>query len=189
MSDTGRIILLSGPSGVGKDTLLDIVFRLRPRLVQSVSVTTREKREHEVHGKDYYFISLDEFEKMRENGEVLEYNKYGENYYATPKKPVDRLLDEGKDVVLKIDVNGTLRVKQLYKDNCISIFIMPPSLEVLKERLIGRGTETDEQVIERLEIAVDELKKSSEYDYRVVNDNLEKAAAEIVAILDNKTER
>ncbi|MBQ5994356.1 MAG: guanylate kinase [Clostridia bacterium] len=186
MTETGRIILLSGPSGVGKDTLLDIVFKLRPSLVHSVSVTTRAKRDHEVHGKDYYFISFDEFERMRSDGEVLEFNKYGENYYATPKKPVDKLLSEGKDVVLKIDVNGTLNIKKLYKDNCISIFIMPPSLEELKQRLIGRGTETNEQVIQRLEIAVDELKKSSEYDYRVVNDNLEKAAAEIVAILDKK---
>lgn len=184
MSNGGRIILLSGPSGVGKDTLLDIVFRLRPSLVQSISVTTREMRENEVHGKDYYFISTQEFERMLENGEVLEYNKYGDNYYATPKKPVDKLLSQGKDVVLKIDVNGTLNIKKMYSDNCISIFIMPPSLEVLEQRLVGRGTETNDEVIERLRIAVDELKKSSEYDYRVINDDLEKAAAEIVAILD-----
>lgn len=184
MSNGGRIILLSGPSGVGKDTLLDIVFRLRPSLVQSISVTTREMRENEVHGKDYYFISTQEFERMLENGEVLEYNKYGDNYYATPKKPVDKLLSQGKDVVLKIDVNGTLNIKKMYSDKCISIFIMPPSLDVLEQRLVGRGTETNDEVIERLRIAVDELKKSSEYDYRVINDDLEKAAAEIVAILD-----
>ncbi|MBE6828368.1 MAG: guanylate kinase [Ruminococcaceae bacterium] len=184
MANCGRLILFSGPSGVGKDTLLDVLFEKRPLLRHSVSVTTRNKRDSEVEGKDYYFISVEKFNEMLKADEILEYNKYGKHFYGTPKKPIDKWLKEGVDVILKIDVHGFENVKKMYSDKCISIFILPPSLEVLEQRLRMRGTETAEDFIKRMEIAVEELKKCEEYDYRVINDSLEKAAEEILTILD-----
>ena len=184
MCRKGRLVLFSGPSGVGKDTLLEILYKKLPELQHSVSVTTREKRPNEVEGRDYYFVSEEKFNSMLENGEVLEYNKYGTHYYATPKKPIDNWLKKGKDVILKIDVNGTENIVKLYKKRCISIFILPPSLDILKKRLKDRGTENEDDFNSRMQIAVDEIERSKEYDFRVVNDDLEKAADEIIAILD-----
>lgn len=184
MCKKGRLVLFSGPSGVGKDTLLEILYKKLPELKHSVSVTTREKRSTEIEGRDYYFIGVDRFHEMLENGEVLEYNKYGTHYYATPKKPIDNWLKSGSDVILKIDVNGTENVKRIYKKRCISIFILPPSIEELKNRLKSRGTESEEDFNSRMQIAIDEIERSSEYDYRVVNDDLDKAAEEIIAILN-----
>jgi guanylate kinase len=186
MCRKGRLVLFSGPSGVGKDTLLEILYKRIPELQHSVSVTTREMRPNEVEGRDYYFISLDEFERMRENGEILEFNKYGSHYYATPKKPIDNWLKDGKDVVLKIDVHGTANVKKLYKKKCVSIFILPPSIEELENRLRLRGTESESDFRIRMETAVNEIEQSESYDYRVVNDDLEKAADEVVKILKHK---
>lgn len=184
MAKKGRLILFSGPSGVGKDTLLDILFEKCPDLQHSVSVTTRAKRDNETEGKDYHFITVSDFKKMQKNGEILEFNKYNGNYYATPKKPIDNWLKDGKDVILKIDVHGTENIENLYKDCCLSIFILPPSIEVLEKRLRQRGTESEEDLRGRMKIATSEIKKSEEYDYRIVNDELEKAADEILAILD-----
>ena len=112
----GRLILFSGPSGVGKDTLLDILFEKCPDLQHSVSVTTRAKRDNETEGKDYHFITVSDFKKMQKDGEIPEFNKYNGNYYATPKKPIDNWLKNGKDVILKIDVHGTENIENLYKD-------------------------------------------------------------------------
>lgn len=182
MNNNGRLILFSGPSGVGKDTLLDVLYKKMPELVQSVSATTRKMRENEVNGKDYYFISKDEFESMINSGNILEYTQYGSNLYGTPKKPIDDWLKEGKSVILKIEVHGATKIKELYKDS-IAIFILPPSIEILEQRLRKRGTENEEDLRKRMEIAVSEIERSSDYDYVIYNDNLETAVDEIVEIL------
>ncbi len=182
MADKGKLILFSGPSGVGKDTLLDILISKRPEFQKSISITTRMQREGEVDGVDYFFITPDDFEAMIDCGEVLEFAKYGKNLYGTPKKPVDAWLKEGKTVILKIEVQGAEKIKKMYPD-AIAIFIMPPSLEILETRLRRRGTENEEDLVRRLSIAREEIRKSRDYDYIVINDSLEAAADEVLQIL------
>ncbi|MGN0554759.1 MAG: guanylate kinase [Candidatus Fimenecus sp.] len=185
MSEQGKLILFSGPSGVGKDTLLDILIRKNPNFQKSISITTRERREGEVDGVDYYFITPDDFEAMLDFGEVLEFAKYGKNLYGTPKKPVDKWLAEGKSVILKIEVQGAAKIKKMYPD-ALAIFIMPPSMEILEHRLRQRGTENEDDLVRRLTIARDEIKKSRDYDYIVINDSLEAAADEVLDILSKE---
>ena len=179
----GKLILFSGPSGVGKDTLLDILLRKDPTLQKSISITTRLKRENEHDGVDYYFITPDDFEAMLDSGDVLEFAKYGKNLYGTPKKPVDKWLSEGKTVILKIEVQGAAKIKKMYPLST-AIFIMPPSLEILEHRLCCRGTEDEDDLVRRLEIARGEIEKSRGYDYIVINDDLESAADEVLDIIE-----
>lgn len=179
----GKLILFSGPSGVGKDTLLDILLRKDPTLQKSISITTRLKRENEHDGVDYYFITPDDFEAMLDSGDVLEFAKYGKNLYGTPKKPVDKWLSEGKTVILKIEVQGAAKIKKMYPLST-AIFIMPPSLEILEHRLRCRGTEDEDDLVRRLEIARGEIEKSRGYDYIVINDDLESAADEVLDIIE-----
>ncbi len=183
MNSKGRLILFSGPSGVGKDTLLELLYKKRPDLVHSVSATTRNRRENEIHGKDYYFISKEDFELMIQSGNILEYTQYGVNLYGTPKRPIDDWLAEGKTIILKIEVHGAKQIKKLYK-NAVSIFILPPSIEVLEQRLRKRGTENEADLKKRMEIALSEIEKSKDYDYVIYNDNLETAVDEIIGILN-----
>lgn len=183
MNNTGKLILFSGPSGVGKDTLLDILICKNPKFQKSISFTTRERRKGEVNGEDYYFITPEKFEQMLQSGEVLEFARYGKNLYGTPKKPVDGWLSEGKTVILKIEVQGAEKIKKMYPD-AIAIFIMPPSMEILEHRLRRRGTENEEDLVRRLTIARDEIRKSRDYDYIVINDSLEAAADEVLEILN-----
>ena len=178
----GMLILFSGPSGVGKDTLLDIVLKRNTELKKSVSLTTRDIRENEIDGKDYCFIGTNEFEKMISNDEILEYAQYGSNLYGTPKAPIDKWLSEGETVILKIEVQGAENIKKLYPDS-VGIFILPPSMEELENRLRLRGTENEQDVKKRLEIAHDEIKKSINYDYFVVNENLECAVEDVLTII------
>lgn len=178
----GLLILFSGPSGVGKDTVLDVVLNKNKDLQKSISLTTREIRENETDGKDYYFISSEDFEKMIAQGEILEYAQYGSNLYGTPKGPVDKWLSEGKTVVLKIEVQGAENIKKLYPDS-VSIFLLPPSMEVLESRLRSRGTESDEDVKKRLEIAQDEMRKSKMYDYFVINEDIDCASDDVLTII------
>ncbi len=178
----GMLILFSGPSGVGKDTVLDVVLKKEKSLQKSVSITTRNKRENEVDGKDYYFISIPEFERMINNGEVLEFARYGRNLYGTPKAPVDRWLAEGKTVILKIEVKGAAKIKKKYPD-AVAIFLMPPSMDELESRLRFRGTESEEDIRRRLEIARNEVKKSADYDYVVVNDSIDCASDNVLTII------
>ena len=178
----GMLILFSGPSGVGKDTLLDIVLKRNTELKKSVSLTTRDIRENEIDGKDYCFIGTNEFEKMISNDEILEYAQYGSNLYGTPKAPIDKWLSEGETVILKIEVQGAENIKKLYPDS-VGIFILPPSMEELENRLRLRGTENEQDVKKRLEIAHDEIKKSINYDYFVVNENLECAVDDVLTII------
>ena len=178
----GLLILFSGPSGVGKDTVLDVVLNKNKELQKSISLTTRNIRENETDGKDYYFISVPDFEKMIADGDVLEYAKYGSNFYGTPKAPVDKWLSEGKNVILKIEVQGAENIKKLYP-NSVGIFLLPPSMAVLEDRLRSRGTEDEDDVKKRLEIAQDEMRRSLNYDYFVINEDIEKASDDVLTII------
>ena len=181
-NNKGVLVLFSGPSGVGKDTVLELVLNKDTSLQKSVSCTTRGIRENEIDGKDYYFITVPEFEEMIENHEVLEFTRYGQNFYGTPKAPIDKWLSEGKTVILKIEVEGASNIKKLYPDS-VGIFIMPPSMEVLEQRLRSRGTEDEADIKKRLEIAKSEIGHSKVYDYLVVNDDLEKTSENVLDIL------
>jgi guanylate kinase len=180
----GKLILFSGPSGVGKDTVLDIVMNKDKNLQKSISLTTREIRENEVDGKDYYFISFEQFNEMIDNGQVLEFAKYGSNYYGTPKAPIDKWLDEGRNVILKIEVQGASKIKELYPDS-VSIFVLPPSMEELENRLRSRGTESEDDIKKRLDIAKGEVERSKDYDFLVINDDLDIASDKVIAIVNN----
>ncbi len=179
----GVLVLFSGPSGVGKDTVLDIVLNKDNSLQRSISLTTRDIRENEVDGRDYYFISKDKFNNMIENGEVLEFAQYGKNLYGTPKGPVDKWLSEGKTVILKIEVQGAQQIKKIYPD-AVGIFVLPPSMDELENRLRSRGTENEEDIQKRLEIARNEVAKSVDYDYTVVNDDLDIASNDVLKIIN-----
>ena len=178
----GKLYIISGPSGCSKSTVLREVFRHRRNIFFSVSATTRGPREGEVDGKDYYFVTREEFERMIGADELLEHAQYVSNYYGTPRKPVEAMLSEGNDVVLDIEVQGAGQVKTKMPE-AVSLFILPPSLEELERRLRGRGTETEEKIRSRLNQAEREIAKSGSYDYRVVNDDVERAAGEIVQIM------
>ncbi len=181
-NNEGLLILFSGPSGVGKDTVLDVVLNKNKDLQKSISLTTRNIRENETDGKDYYFISVPEFERMIADGEVLEYAQYGSNFYGTPKGPVDKWLSEGKNVILKIEVQGAENIKKLYPDS-VGIFLLPPSMEVLENRLRSRGTEDEDDIKKRLEIAHNEIKKSKLYDYFVINEDIDCASDDVLSII------
>lgn len=178
----GMLILFSGPSGVGKDTVLDVVLNKDKSLQKSISLTTRNIRENEIDGKDYYFISVPQFEKMINDGQVLEHACYGSNLYGTPKGPVDQWLSEGKTVILKIEVQGAKSIKELYPDS-VAIFLLPPSMEELENRLRSRGTEDEDDIKKRLEIARNEVCKSVDYDYFVINENIDDASNDVLTII------
>lgn len=182
MNKKGTLVLFSGPSGVGKDTVLEIVLNKNKELQKSISLTTREIRDNEVDGKDYYFITKSAFEDMIKNDEVLEFAQYGKNFYGTPKAPIDKWLDEGKTIILKIEVQGAKKIKELYPD-AVGIFIMPPSMDELEKRLRFRGTESEDDIKRRLDIAKREIEKSVDYDYLVVNDEIDLASDNVLNIV------
>ena len=165
----GVLFVFCGPSGVGKGTLKAKLFEeFADQIAYSVSATTRGPREGEVDGKDYFFISRQEFERRVKNNEFLEHAEFAGNCYGTPRAYVEKLLDSGMNVVLEIDVQGALQVMKSMPE-CVSVFILPPSFEELEHRLRGRGTETEEKVRERLETAKRELPYAPQYDYQIVN--------------------
>ena len=179
----GMLVILSGPAGSGKDTVLEQVFAAEDdSLKRSISMTTRRPRDYEIDGEHYYFVTEEYFKKKIDAGQMVEYTVYNGNYYGTPKTIVDQWLDAGKTVILKIEVDGAGKIRRNYPD-AVSIFIVPPSLSVLEARLRGRGTESEDDVVRRLAIAENELKKVIEYDYIVINDTLEQAAADVHTIL------
>lgn len=178
----GNLIVVSGPSGSGKDTVLSEVFKLHPEIRLSISSITRDMREGEVQDGKYHFVSRQEFERAIENNEMLEYNIYQNNYYGTPKAPVQNAIDEGAEIVLEVDVNGAKNVLKQFPE-AVSIFIMPPSFETLAKRLSSRGTESEEQIKGRLQAALDEIKQADIYDYIVVNDVLSEAVADVISII------
>lgn len=182
LSNKGRLFIISGPSGSGKDTLLVKLFKAVPEIKFSISSITRPMRENEKPGEKYNFISKDEFENMIKNNELLEYNQFVGNYYGTPKAPVIKAIENGDDIVVEVDVNGAAQIRNNVPD-CTSVFILPPSLEALKTRLHDRGTESEEKIRERLLCALDEIKRANEYDYVIVNDDIDTALNDLVGII------
>lgn len=182
MARQGNLVVLSGPSGVGKDTLLRQLLQRVPGVVKCVTATTRPLREGEQHGVDYLFLSQEEFERWIVEGKFLEYARYNQAYYGTPQQMVEEPRAKGLDVILKIEVQGGLQVRQRVPE-AILIFVQPPSLEVLRQRLSARGTDTPEQIARRLRIAEEEMRAMPQYDYLVTNDDLEQAVDLLRAIL------
>ena len=178
----GSVFIISGPSGSGKDTLLKVLFEKHPEIAFSISSITRDMREGEVEGEKYNFISREKFEKMIEKDELLEYNVYVNNYYGTPKAPVIEATEKGLDIIIEVDVNGAANIRKKLPD-AVSIFIMPPTFTELERRLKGRGTETEEVIAKRMSEALGEIKRATEYDYIVVNDDIEVAVDNIHAVI------
>ena len=183
---TGKLFVISGPSGVGKGTIVSRIMNLDEDIYLSVSATTRKKREGEEEGVNYYFKSLEEFTNMIDKGEFLEYAQFCENYYGTPMGPVKEKLKNGKDIILEIEIQGAMQVKKNMPE-CVMIFIAPPSFEELNSRLVGRGTETKEVIELRVATAKKELQFAKKYDYIVVNDEIEIATDKVLSII--KAER
>ena len=177
----GKFIVISGPSGVGKGTICNKLFK-ELNAWYSVSTTTRSPREGEVDGVNYFFITKEEFLKKIDAGEFLEYNYYNENYYGTSKKIVLEKMEQGINDFSEVDVNGARNIKKIFPD-ALLIYIAPPSMEELRKRLIGRGTDPIERINQRLAIAEEEMKQVGFYDYVVVNDDLEKATNEVKEII------
>ena len=181
---TASLIVFSGPSGVGKGTVRQEIFSTPDHKFEySVSMTTRAQRPGEVDGKDYFFRSREEFEELIRNGQMLEYAEYVGNYYGTPLTYVNETLDKGIDVFLEIEVQGALQVKKKVPD-AVFIFLTPPDLNELQERLVGRGTDSEEVIAKRIERAREEIALMSEYDYAIVNDEVPLAAERVKRVIE-----
>ena len=179
--EQGKLIIISAPSGSGKSTIIGRVMQDESlRLAFSVSATTRPRRGQEVHGVDYYYLTLEEFKEKIANDELVEYQEvYEGRYYGTLKSEVERITNMGKNVVLDLDVLGGVNVKQMYGDRAISIFIQPPSVEVLRQRLINRGTDSMEDIQNRVDKAEFEISIGPQFDHTVINDDLDTAVAQV----------
>lgn len=183
----GNLIIISGTTCAGKGTVIQELLKRNTNLSLSISYTSRQKRDGEINGKDYYFISKEEFEEKIKNEEMLEYEiVHQDHYYGTPKKEVRELLDTGKDVILEIDVKGAQHVKEMFPET-ILIFILAPSMEIVKERIKARGKENNEQIIKRFQTAYQEINEIPKYNYVVVNDVLEESVKKVEAILLSET--
>ncbi|MCC9833763.1 guanylate kinase [Streptococcus agalactiae] len=184
MSERGLLIVFSGPSGVGKGTVRQEIFSTPDhKFDYSVSMTTRPQRPGEVDGVDYFFRTREEFEALIKEGQMLEYAEYVGNYYGTPLSYVNETLDKGIDVFLEIEVQGALQVKSKVPDG-VFIFLTPPDLEELEERLVGRGTDSPEVIAQRIERAKEEIALMREYDYAVVNDQVSLAAERVKRVIE-----
>lgn len=180
----GKLVIVSAPSGTGKGTIINYLLEQNLGLEFSISATSRPPRGEEVHGKEYYFISADEFRKRIDNDEFLEYEEvYQDRFYGTLKSEVERIAQKGNTVIFDLDVVGAQRVKEQYAKSCLSIFIKPPSIQVLRERLEARGTESKEHIDARLAKAEYELSFENKYDVVIINDKLEEAKAEALQII------
>lgn len=182
MNNRGFLIVFSGPSGVGKDTILNKLMGINKNIKLSISATTRPKRDYEEDGKDYYFFDKEQFLNMANNGEMLEFANYCGNYYGTPKRFVDEHLKKGFDVILEIETDGALDIMRKNK-NVISIFVLPPSLKELKNRLTSRGTDKENEILKRLEKAKTEIDRAQNYKHIVVNDDIDDCVNQINNII------
>ena len=181
-NNRGALIVFSGPSGSGKGTVLGEYFKSHPEAAFSVSATTRKPRPGEIDGTSYHFVSRERFEEMIREGEVLEYTQYNGNYYGSPAGPIRKELEAGRDVVLEIEVDGAMQVRERFPE-ALLIFVLPPSFGELERRLTGRGTETPEEIAGRLAVARRELRQAHQYDYLLINDQVEEAAARLGEII------
>lgn len=183
--DKGMLIVLSGPSGTGKDSILKEMLKNRDDIKVSVSCTTRKPRTGEIHGKDYFFVDKQEFMEMVNQGQMLEWAAFCDNFYGTPKQEIDALLQSGTNVILEIEVQGAKQIIEKCRD-AVSIFVLPPSIDVLKERLKNRGLDSPEVMEKRVEASEREISLAYDYEYVVVNDDLEKCAQDILKIVDSE---
>jgi len=191
MENRGLIVAVSGPSGVGKGTVLarveELIEQANPGSVgHSISVTTRAPRGQEKDGVEYYFRTKEEFEQMIADGKIVEYDKYVDNYYGTPSEPLEKMIEKGQDVLFDITIEGSLALDRKFGDDAATIFILPPSMEVLENRLRGRGTETEEKIQLRLAQAKNEIKRAGEFEYIITNDDVDRAAHDILAIIKSE---
>lgn len=184
----GILIVVSGFSGAGKGTLMKRLLESYDNYALSISATTRSPRQGETHGVEYFFKSVDEFEKMIAQDELIEYAKYVNNYYGTPKDYVMNQLEAGKDVILEIEIQGALKVKEKYPDTLL-LFVTPPSAKELKARLVGRGTETMDVIESRMKRAVEESEGVEAYDYLIINDDLEACVKEMHHVIQSEHNR
>lgn len=179
----GLLIVISGPAGTGKGTVVGKLLEKNPNIKLSISKTTRKPRPGEKEGVNYFFVSREQFEEEIKNERFLEYAEYNNNYYGTPKDFVFEALEKGFDVILEIETQGALKIKKAFSD-AVLIFLLPPSIEELYRRLVKRGTESEDEIRARLEIAKNEIKLVPEYDYCVINDNVDDAAEKIQKIIE-----
>ena len=175
----GLLLVVSGPSGAGKGTICKALLNKNDQIKLSVSATTRKPRNGEVHGVNYFFIEKEEFTKMIENGEFLEYAQIYDNFYGTPKAAIIECLEKGQDVILEIEMQGARQIKEVYPEGVV----LPPSLEELKSRIVGRGTETQEEIEKRFSCAFEEINQIVNYDYFIVNEDIEKSVSDVEAII------
>ena len=187
-SDQGLLVVLSGPSGSGKDTVLGELCKTADNLELSVSLTSRAPRPWELDGTHYYFVTREYFREKLRAGEVLEHTEYNGNYYGTPKAPIDEWLGQGKTVILIIEVEGAANIRAIYPD-CVSVFLLPPSLEVLTRRLLRRESEKEDEIARRTEIAKREIARAGSYDYVILNDVLDYAVSDFRAIIHAERQR
>ena len=178
----GLLLVVSGPSGAGKGTICKALLNKNDQIKLSVSATTRKPRNGEVHGVNYFFIEKEEFAKMIENGEFLEYAQIYDNFYGTPKAAIIECLEKGQDVILEIEMQGARQIKEVYPEG-VFIFVLPPSLEELKSRIVGRGTETQEEIEKRFSCAFEEINQIVNYDYFIVNEDIEKSVSDVESII------
>ena len=187
MNHKGLLVVISGFSGAGKGTLMKKLIENYNQYALSISMTTRAPRDGEVDGREYFFATREQFEDKIKQGGFIEHAQYCGNYYGTPKDYVEEQLETGKDVILEIEIQGAMKVKEQFPD-AVLLFVMPPSITVLHQRLVGRGTETEEVIVERLQRAEEEAVGIEEYDYIIINDDLNTCVKELHELLDKTHE-
>ena len=185
MKQQGILAVVSGFSGAGKGTIMKALLGKYDNYALSISATTRKPREGEVHGREYFFLSVEEFEKLIEEEQLIEHARYVSNYYGTPRSYVEEKLAEGKDVILEIEIQGALKVKEKFPETLL-VFVMPPTAEDLKNRLVGRGTETMDVIESRMNRALEEAEEMAAYDYILINDTVDKAVEDLHNLIQSQ---
>ncbi len=185
MKQQGILAVVSGFSGAGKGTIMKALLGKYDNYALSISATTRKPREGEVHGREYFFLSVEEFEKLIEEDQLIEHARYVSNYYGTPRSYVEEKMAEGKDVILEIEIQGALKVKEKFPETLL-VFVMPPTAEDLKNRLVGRGTETMDVIESRMNRALEEAEEMAAYDYILINDTVDKAVEDLHNLIQSQ---